>query len=40
MSLLTNKSALDNDYVSFIVVQNIEMEINGGDIDIDRKELL
>jgi hypothetical protein len=27
------------DYVSYIVVQNIEMEIKGGDINYDREKL-
>jgi hypothetical protein len=26
-------------YVSHIVVQNIEMEIDGGEIDVDREKL-
>jgi hypothetical protein len=36
--LLGHKSL--EDYVSHIVVQNIEMEISGGDIDIDQSEVL
>jgi len=35
--LLGHKSL--EDYVSHIVVQNLEMEINGGEINIDSKKL-
>jgi hypothetical protein len=35
--LLGHKSL--EDYVSHIVVQNLEMEIRGGDIDIDKSKV-
>jgi hypothetical protein len=32
----THLSINHDDYVSFIVVQNLEMEVRGGDIDMEK----